>query len=79
MCSKGLSRRVKSATKQESEFARLTKLEASHLMGSRSQLIDDSFQKFVITEDPIKKYQNEDGVVFMNIFDFLLDDKSLVL
>lgn len=41
--------------------------------------IDDSFQKFVITEDPIKKYQNEDGVVFMNIFDFLLDDKSLVL
>jgi len=48
-------------------------------MGSRSQLIDDSFQKFVITEDPIKKYQNEDGVVFMNIFDFLLDDKSLVL
>ncbi len=42
-------------------------------------LIDDSFQKFVITEDPIKKYQNEDGVVFMNIFDFLLDDKSLVL
>lgn len=43
------------------------------------KLIDDSFQKFVITEDPIKKYQNEDGVVFMNIFDFLLDDKSLVL
>lgn len=42
-------------------------------------LIDDSFQKFVITEDPIKKYQNEDGVVFMNIFDFLLDDESLVL
>ncbi len=42
-------------------------------------LINDSFQKFVITEDPIKKYQNEDGVVFMNIFDFLLDDKSLVL
>lgn len=42
-------------------------------------LIDDSFQKFVITEDPIKKYQNEDGVVFMNIFDFLLDDTSLMM
>lgn len=41
------------------------------------RLIDDSFKKIVITEDSIKKYQNEDGVVFMNLYDFLLDEDSL--
>lgn len=39
--------------------------------------ISDNFQKFVITEDPIKRYQNENGVVFMNIYEFLLDKDSL--
>ncbi|MBP1615371.1 MAG: family ATPase [Bacteroidetes bacterium] len=39
--------------------------------------IDDSFQKFVITEDPIKRYQDNNGVVFMNIYEFLLDGESL--
>ncbi|MBQ8673823.1 MAG: ATP-binding protein, partial [Bacteroides sp.] len=39
--------------------------------------ISDSFQKFVITEDPIKRYQDENGVVFMNIYEFLLDKESL--
>nr|MBP7471647.1 ATP-binding protein [Prevotella sp.] len=39
--------------------------------------IDDSFMKFVITDDPIKTYQDDNGVVFMNIFDFLLDKESL--
>ena len=27
--------------------------------------IDDSFMKYVITGDLIKKYQNDDGIVFM--------------
>ena len=39
--------------------------------------ISDSFQKFVITEDPIKRYQDENGIVFMNIYEFLLDRESL--
>ena len=39
--------------------------------------IDDSFLKFVITADPVKKHQNEDGFVIMNLFDFLLDENSL--
>lgn len=38
------------------------------------QLINDSFMKLVITEDPIKTYQNNEGIVFMNIFDFLLHE-----
>lgn len=41
------------------------------------RLIDDSFRKYVITEDPIKKHQNEDGIVFMNLYDFLLDEDAL--
>ncbi|MBE6283164.1 MAG: ATP-binding protein [Mediterranea massiliensis] len=39
--------------------------------------ISDNFQKFVITEDPIKRYQDENGVVFMNIYEFLLNKESL--
>ena len=37
--------------------------------------IDDSFMKYVITGDRIKKYQNDDGIVIMNVFDFLLDEQ----
>lgn len=36
--------------------------------------IDDSFMKYVITGDRIKKYQNDDGIVIMNVLDFLLDE-----
>ena len=39
--------------------------------------IDDSFTKYVITGDNIKKYQNDDGIVIMDIFDFLLDNESV--
>ena len=39
--------------------------------------IDDSFMKYVRTGDIIKKYQNDDGIVFMDVFDFLLDKESI--
>ena len=39
--------------------------------------IDDSFLKFVITEEPIKKYHDDHGVIFMNIYEFLMDGESL--
>lgn len=39
--------------------------------------IDDSFLKFVITEEPIKKYHDDSGVIFMNIYEFLMDKESL--
>jgi hypothetical protein len=42
------------------------------------KFIDDSFQKFVITGDPIKRYQDNSGVMFMNLFEFLEDGDSLV-
>ena len=39
--------------------------------------IEDSFMKYVITGDRIKKYQNDDGIVIMNVLDFLLDEQSV--
>ncbi len=39
--------------------------------------IDDSFMKYVITGDRIKKYQNDDGIIIMNVLDFLLDEQSV--
>lgn len=39
--------------------------------------IDDSFMKYVITGDRIKKYQNDDGIVIMNVLDSLLDEQSV--
>lgn len=39
--------------------------------------INDSFMKYVITGDRIKRYQNDDGIVIMNVLDFLLDEQSV--
>lgn len=39
--------------------------------------IDDNFQRIVITEDLVKPHRNETGILFMNIYDFLLDSDSL--
>ena len=41
------------------------------------KLIDDNFQKVLITEDPISIYQDNNGVVYMNIYEFLLNENSL--
>ena len=39
--------------------------------------INDSFRKFVITEDMISRYQDNEGITYMNIYEFLLDENSL--
>lgn len=39
--------------------------------------IDDSFRKVVITRDLIPAHFNENGILTLNIFDFLLDKSSL--
>lgn len=41
--------------------------------------IDDSFKKIVITGDLSPTYYNDEGILFMNIFDFLLKPESLNL
>ena len=39
--------------------------------------INDSFRKFVITEDLISRYQDNEGITYMNIYEFLSDVNSL--
>lgn len=39
--------------------------------------IDDNFKKYVITEEPITSYQDDNGVIYMNLFEFLLNENSL--
>ena len=40
-------------------------------------LTGDAFKKIIITKDSPGSYYNEDGVLVMNIFDFLLDENML--
>lgn len=39
--------------------------------------INDSFKKMIIVKDYIKAGRDENGIITMNIFDFLLDEDSL--
>ena len=39
--------------------------------------INDSFRKFVIAEDLISRYHENEGITYMNIYEFLLDENSL--
>lgn len=39
--------------------------------------INDSFKKIIIVKDAIKTYYNENGVLILNLFDFLLEENSL--
>ena len=41
--------------------------------------IEDSFKKIVVTGDMSPTYYNDDGILFMNIFDFLLKPENLNL
>jgi len=40
--------------------------------------IDDSFQKIVIVGDSSARYQNDEGILFMDIYDFLMDIESVI-
>ena len=39
--------------------------------------INDSFKKIIIVKDVIKSHYNEDGVLILNLFDFLLEPNGL--
>jgi len=39
--------------------------------------IDDSFRKIVVVKDVMRPYMDEDGILTMGLFDFLLDPESL--
>jgi predicted AAA+ superfamily ATPase len=39
--------------------------------------VNDSFQKMIIVKDNIKRKRDENGIITMGVFDFLLDITSL--
>lgn len=39
--------------------------------------INDSFKKIIIVKDAIKSHYNDDGVLILNLFNFLLDENNL--
>ena len=41
--------------------------------------ISDGFRKFIISGQPSPMYQNDDGIMIMNIWDFLMNPESLSL
>lgn len=41
--------------------------------------INDSFKKIVITSDTPKPFYNDQGILIMNVYEFLLNTNSLVL
>ena len=40
--------------------------------------INDSFKKIIIVKDAIKSHYNEDGVLILNLFDFLLEEDAIL-
>jgi hypothetical protein len=38
---------------------------------------DDSFKKIVVVNQVMKPYMDDDGILTMGLFDFLLDSNSL--
>lgn len=39
--------------------------------------INDNFKKIVITGDPIKHYKDDNGIIFINLFEFLLNENNI--
>ena len=39
--------------------------------------VDDGFKKIIVTKEGVGPHYNEDGILMMNVYDFLLDEKSL--
>ncbi len=39
--------------------------------------IDDSFKKVIVTKEGRKPFYNDQGILVMNVFDFMLDERSL--
>lgn len=61
----------------QSAYAMPTKEKMEQELKSLTK-INDSFMKYVIVGTPTPTYQNDDGVVIMNIYDFLMNDGSLL-
>lgn len=63
-------------------------IQSAYILGTEEKMkqeirpflkINDSFKKIVITSDTPKPFYTEEGILFMNIYDFLLLPNSLEL
>ncbi len=63
-------------------------IQSAYMLGSTEKMeqeirpflkINDSFKKIVITLDTPKPFYNDDGILMMNVYDFLLNPDSLEL
>lgn len=63
-------------------------IQSAYMLGNEEKMeqeirpfkrINDSFKKIVITSDTPKPFYNEDGILMMNVYDFLLNPESLEL
>lgn len=57
--------------------ARQKKIPAAHQRQRSLMLTGDFFKKIIITKDAPAPYYNDDGVLVMSVYDFLLDEGSL--
>ena len=42
------------------------------------KLISDNFQKIIIVKDNIISHHNDDGILFVNLFDFFVEQVSII-
>lgn len=61
-------------------------IQSAYMLGTEEKMaqeirpflkINDSFKKIVITSDTPKPFYSDDGILMMNVYDFLLDPDSL--
>lgn len=61
-------------------------IQSAYILGTEEKMaqeirpflkINDSFKKIVITSDTPKPFYSDDGILMMNVYDFLLDPDSL--
>lgn len=70
----------KGSKKYYIQFAYMLESEAKMEQEIRPFLkINDSFKKIVITSDTPKPFYNDQGILIMNVYEFLLNTNSLEL
>lgn len=61
-------------------------IQSAYMMGTGEKMaqeirpflkINDSFKKIIVTSDTPKSFYSEEGILFMNVYDFLLEPDSL--
>ena len=71
VCNEGYRRwYIQSAWRMDDEDKRTQETESL-------RRIDDSFRKIIIVGDRQPRYQDENGILYLSLFDFLLDENSL--